>query len=476
LLTYSDKSFQRLKGYCLLACIILLLSFFIGTITAHSSLKLDFLAFAFILVFFSIPFLLGKARILLFLFIALIPVSSLAGASILEAGGFTITRLIWIFAFGLWTTKLAITKSSLVIVPEFKWLIGLCCVIIISSATGRNLWGNLVAFQSYLQLFILFFLITQIFKSPKDLFSIGWILISSLSILALWVLFNGGLASLSGGVAPTDYEKMHLRSEASYRDPNITALYFSIAIPFVLYYLRIYKDVIKRVFLIICLMLLVLGIVMTLSMGGAIGLVSIMIFFVLFDKRVVTRKKVLLIAVSIPLLLTMFALMPSTFKLRAQSKYDVITNGDFAEWGTGRGACWLAALHLIGQNPFLGAGITDYRYFMAQQLRVIAGSDLDIVAAHNMFLGISAQSGLFALLFFIALIYSVLKRLSEKLRRFTMDHNSFYLGSAIYLSLIAFLIQAMFLDMEAERYLYLLFALAAIFSRADEQPRLNVER
>lgn len=379
-------------------------------------------------------------------------------------------RLLWIFAFGLWAAKFCVEKSSLVVIPGFKWLIALASVMIIASLAGTDVLNSFYALKTYLPLFLIFFLVTQVFREPKDLFLTGWILIVSLSIFALWFSIDYlQFIGLGGGFAPVDSEKIHVMSIASLsKDPNVSALYFSLAIPLVLYYLMIYKkDILKRVLLIICLAVLIIGIVITHSMGGAIGLISVMILFVLLRKKITPRKKILLLAFLIPVFLTMYSLAPDTFKSRAQSKYFDVMDEDFTTWGSGRGGCWLAAINVIKENPFLGVSIGDYLSSMGQQSRQITGTSKEFVA-HNSFLAIAAQSGLLALLFFILLIYSILKRLSEKLKRFPMDQNFLYLGSAIYLSLITFLIQALFLDIEMNRYLYLLLAFAATFTNIVE--------
>ena len=289
-------------------------------------------------------------------------------------------------------------------------------------------------------------------------------MIGSLSILAFSVLADHlQFINIHGGFESIDAGKIHDRAIALGRDPNNTALYLSIAIPFTLYYIIIYKDVFKRTFLTGCLIILTYGIIITHSIGGVIGLISIMLFFVLFHKNVGVEKKAMLFISLLPILFAIYFLSPTTLKTRIQEKFSIIQNEDFSKWGTGRGAIWLAALKIIEDNPFLGVGVGNsgceiawHAYHARKEYKV----------AHNTFLPIATETGLIGLFIFIMLIGSILKNLYTKLKISppTLDRNFSYLGSAIYLSLASFFVQAMFLNMERDKYLWLLLGLAATFA------------
>lgn len=462
----------KLKGFCLFACTILFLGILGGIVTVCTTPKFALLVGAFILLFLLIPPLLGRVHIFLFAFIALLPLGMVATLK----DKLTIMPLLGAFAFGLWCINLCTKKDSLRIVPEFKWLFALMAVIFIASWAG---WAgtNLllpVPLRMHVQLSLLFFLITQVLREPKQLFLTGWILIGSLSILAfLLALDHLQFISIQGGFESISYEEIHAKAETLGRDPNESALYFSLAIAFTLYYIMIYKDAIKRTFLIVCLMVLTSAIVLTHSIGGAIGLISVFVFFVLLHRNIGMGKKVILFIFLVPILFGMYILSPPSFKLRVQYQYNVIKNEDFTAWGTGRGDAWLGVLNIIKENPIIGVGPGN-SYILRRKAGMLYAK-----VAHNTFLAIAAETGIVGFFLFVILIGSILKKLFTKLKISPpiVDQNLSYLGSAICLGLASFLVQAMFLDLQRDKYLWLLLGLAATFAAiVDQSPDRTNER
>jgi O-antigen ligase len=204
-------------------------------------------------------------------------------------------------------------------------------------------------------------------------------------------------------------------------------------------------------------------------MGGVLGLISIVILFLFFQKNVAKDKKIFIFISLFPILLVMYIASPATLKLRIQDKLNVVQNEDFSSWGTGRGAIWQAALEVIKENPVLGVGMGNGTYEIARALRYRKKQR----AAHNTFLAITTEFGIVGFIFFIILIGLILKSISRKLKRPPpiMDNNLSYLGSAIYISLLVYLVQAMFLTMQQSKYLWFLLGFAASFANMTINPQ-----
>lgn len=454
---------RRLKNICLLASVIVFLCISGGIVTISVPPKFALLVGTFILLFLLIPPLLEKVHIFLLAFIALIPFVMVVP---LIEDKLSITPLLGIFVFGLCSVNLCTKKDSLRIIPEFKWLFALAAVMFIASWAGTNVGHSLYVSKTYAQLFLLFFLVTQVLKEPKQLFLTGWILIGSLSLVAfLLALDNLRFINIQGGFESVNYQEIHARAGALGRDANESALYFSLAIPFTLYYIMIYRDVIKRTLLITCLIVLISAVILTYSMGGAIGLISVFVFFVLLHKNIGIGKKVILFMSLVPILFGMYILSPPSFKLRVQHQYNVINNEDFSKWGTGRGATWLGALNTIKENPIIGVGPGNAGYEIGPRLAFYRSKKRKYKVAHNTLLGVAAETGVVGVCLFVTLIGSILKKLSTKLKISPpiVDRNFSYLGSAIYVGLASFLVQSMFLDMQRSKYLWLLLGLAVSF-------------
>ena len=81
---------------------------------------------------------------------------------------------------------------------------------------------------------------------------------------------------------------------------------------------------------------------------------------------------------------------------------------------------WQAAVAMFKENPFLGKGLGT---FMAHFSRYMPS--LNISYAHNCFLQILAESGIFSLIAFLGFVYSVL---SAGMKRFIVTRDSILLG------------------------------------------------
>lgn len=156
----------RLRSFFLLGSIILFLSILGGIVTVHTPPKFALLVGAFILLSPLMPPLLGKVHIFLFAFIALIPLGMVVP---LIEHELSVMPLLGMFVFGLWFINLCTKNDSLRIVPEFKWLFALIAVMFIASWAGTNVGRSLYASRTYVQLFLLFFLIIQVPQRAKTI-------------------------------------------------------------------------------------------------------------------------------------------------------------------------------------------------------------------------------------------------------------------------------------------------------------------
>lgn len=451
----------RLKDLCIFVCAISFLCILAGTVTVSLSPMFALLIGAFILLSLLLPPLLDKLHIFLLAFIALIP----AGALISLIGKkLTIAPLLGLFVFGLWCINLCTKKGYLKIAPELKWVFALIFVMFISSQFGINFRRSMSLSRTYIQLFVMFFLIIQIFRNPKHLYSAGWVLIISFTVVASSLLVSQILNIGIGSYYLTTYEtqSMHSAADGYRNDPNYSCLDFSIATSFVLYYLKIYKGVLIRSFLAACLFVLAFAIIFTFSLGGTLGLMSAFFFFIIFNKKIRIEKKFFMFISLFPILFVTYVFIPPVFKLRLQNQIDVIQNQGFSEWGTHRGKLWLGALETIKENPVLGVGVGNGAREIA---RIAFFGSVRRAVAHNAFLSFAADNGIIGLFVFLMLVGSILKRLASKIKLSSsdVDHNFSYLGSAIFLSLLVFFVQSMFLSTEYDKTLWILLGLATSF-------------
>jgi O-antigen ligase len=150
---------------------------------------------------------------------------------------------------------------------------------------------------------------------------------------------------------------------------------------------------VKRWLLLCALIIIVAGLLVTMSRGAVLGAAAIMLVY-FYRYRASWRKLVLIFAPLFSLLL----LMPTYFFARWQ---EASTTG-----GAGRLDIWRAGLMALKEHIFWGAGLGNfpvaYNRFAGYAPR-FAGFNRD---AHNTCLAIATELGLVGLLLFAAAIFS----------------------------------------------------------------------
>lgn len=445
-----------------------MLSFFfalIGGISISSlPLKVSLPVVSITLLIALIPIFIEKTYLLLLIFIGITPFFLLIpvfeeGFSILIIPGFMI--------LSLWYLNITFKKEPIIITPYYKYLILFFCVILISTILGKDIKTSFLALKSYFMIFLIFFLIVNLIKTPQHIIQIGWVIIISMTILTFFVLLDQWELIDIAFNYPLDYMELH-RSRVGLYDPNFTSLMLSIALPFAFYFLFIYKDIIQRVILIIPLSLLMVGIILTYSIGGLIGLLSIFFLIILFMKGLNRGTKASIFITFILIFCAGSLLLPESYKMKIQDKYEETMTEEFAYWGTNRGAAWMSGLQVIADNSVFGVGPVNHGFEALKYYPIIQDRDWgrDYGATpHNLYISIMGETGLIGLLSFIILIFVIIRGLLKSIKRleYLRERELLFCGQGLMVSIIAFLIQSIFLDTQRHKYLWILLGLIVSF-------------
>jgi len=444
-----------------------------GALTIATSPKMYFLTAGALLIMLLLPYLLGRAYLLLLIFIGLIPIGTmgqLAGAEL------TVLPLLGLVVFGLWFAEVTISKAGLVIVPQYGYLIALTALVSLSCIASRDPGAALWAARTYFQLFIFFFLVVNLVRKPQQLFQIGWVLIFSLATVALLVfvdVFLLGGRGLTGVRRYVGFEKGPLqRVTGTLVDPNMFALFLSMALPFALSYLSFARGGQRRL-LVICVFAISLAVISTQSFGGLIGvLVSFAGIWLLGTGRR-SGTWVLIGFLGLVFLYLTFASPFSHYVDRLRTQIDLFSRG-FEYAGTARGAAWLAAVGLIKEYPLLGVGVGNVPTTILPYWRLPYSTGM-VIVAHNTFLGIAAEVGAIAAFIFAGLCLDILRSLNATLAKYAanMERPLLAIGQATLVALGSYLIQGLLLDGQREKYIYLLLAMAACFIRMVDATHIN---
>ncbi len=263
---------------------------------------------------------------------------------------------------------------------------------------------------------ILFLLLRYIFNKYNSIF-VNSILLSSFFV-CIFALWQGiGVYIFHDFSIPT-YQG---RIVGAIGNPNSLAGYLAIVFPFAFYV----KNKIIRVILSVMIMLVIF---LAESRAGilAVGII-LAIWMILFIKRLVLRKKIIVIIAGIVFLIFLVQLFQGQ---RAQFNRSSI-------WDN-RGLIWSEGLKAVFKQPILGYGQENFELIFPQERH------MKVDNAHNIFLETAISSGLLGLIIFAGIIITAFKRANLTVK----------------LSLLSFLVVAQFNPLSIPQIVLFWFLLA----------------
>jgi len=182
------------------------------------------------------------------------------------------------------------------------------------------------------------------------------------------------------------------------------------------------KNTLRRIFIYICLLFIFTAILLTYSRGGWVSLLSVALFIgILCDNKKIKTYSLVVLA----FFLLGIAYFPS---FRERFLFIFKEGGDADRFNV-----WLSAVEMIKDSPFLGKGLGLFMDHFREY------STLNIQYAHNCYLQILAETGLFG---FLTFLWFLRELLLVAWRSFVRKNNFLLLG--LFSSTLAFLVHAFF--------------------------------
>lgn len=229
----------------------------------------------------------------------------------------------------------------------------------------------------------------------------------------------------------------------------------------------------SRLALVVATLLIGAGMVLTFSRGAAVAAAGLIVVGMML--RMVPIRLVLASMLGAALLLAIFP----AYLTRIATLGDAtgLTTG----FGTaapdralqGRAGENAAAINAILANPLLGLGPGEFPAHYQQYARRAVVVDVHGTerAAHSLFLGMAAESGILGTAAFVGVLAAAIIPLL-RIRQRPRAPGDAELAIGLFLGLLGYLMAGMFLDLAYARYLWLLLALAGaagvILARSDE--------
>ena len=323
--------------------------------------------------------------------------------------------------------KILCKKYALPASPINLSLYILCGIVFITFLRSAYFSESVRGFIRIIKFAFLYFALIDLFQSDaKRLKRTFWVLM----IVACFTFLNGIFQSIYGfdllrhkEFIKDDYLR---RIQASFVHPNDFGAYIIFILPLTLCFLSSYLKRNQRAFLAVNCLMGCFCLFKTSSRGAWVGfLAGILIYFLLYKKK---------IAIIVPLAaIFLIILSPHGFD-RLKSLFAPEQN---TVWE--RMQLWKGTWNMVKVHPFFGFGINTFsRYFLEYKPAAYP----DIRYTHNSYLQMWSEIGIFGLLAFLSIIFTVLRITLRDMRRKIRKSLEGFILLGLTAGYIAFLIQS----------------------------------
>jgi len=322
-----------------------------------------------------------------------------------------------------------ITKSDFGFLKSPPYIFLLFFLIFMGTSlfnSGQYLTKSLSAlFFKWLENILIFIITLETLRDKKRIKKCLGILLFTACLIGIDVLFQkftGADFIHNKKMVTVGSESALLGVTASFHHYNSLGTYLVFVLSLVLASLISIKDKLQKTFLFALLILLQVCLILTFSRGSWIGLLAVLILMLFLSPKV--NKLVYIFSIFI----TIIVFLPG---IRERTMFIFAPQGD-----ADRFLVWQGAFKMIKTHPFLGMGLGT---FMANFQEYVSKS-MTIQYAHNCYLQIWAESGIFALLSFILFIGSIFYK---GIKTFKKNNSNFALLGFIC-AFFGFLAQSFF--------------------------------
>jgi putative inorganic carbon (hco3(-)) transporter len=348
-------------------------------------------------------------------------------------------------------------------------------VIFMSLFVASDIDSASTAIEDYIKDAIIIVVIVLLIQNKKDFHSTLWVLMAA-------GVFLGGISSFQyltnsfhtgfGGFAQSNLQHIIGTSDSEriagpIGDPNFYAQVMLVLVPIAFYLFLIEKNIFLRAFAGLALGLTAATVVFTFSRGGLLALAAAMGLAILYR-----RPKVLEILLIIMVGIIMIRFVPPSYIERMQTVIDLVTGKiDPSQEVSFRGRTseLLSGWRMFQDYPILGVGAGNYPNFYQEYSRKI-GLDprAEARSPHNLFLEVTAETGIAGVLTFGALIFTALRSIYRAMRLFhEAGLNEYrYMAASLGFGFIGYLSAAVFIHGAFPRYLWLLVGVSMALPQA----------
>ena len=308
--------------------------------------------------------------------------------------------------------------------------------------------GGSVAFllDLYFKTVVVFLLLAHVVDSERRLRSIAW----AMTLFAIPLAFTGVSNYLGGDFAGGNGRILGYQAPLT-TNPNDLALTLNLILPLAIGLFLDSGRVLVKCVLLVAISLSVAGVIVTFSRSGFLTLAVVM---AIYGWKLVWRGRTSLVAVVLVLGIGAAPFVPGHYWHRLATITDIEEDrsGSAQErWSDAVVAAQYAATH-----PLVGAGVGQGALAMNEE------RGARWLNVHNVYLQYAVELGVPGLVLFLLLFRASLRSalLAQRIAAYARASALFHLSEAVRVSLLAFVVAAMFHPAAYQFWFYLLAGLA----------------
>ncbi len=246
-------------------------------------------------------------------------------------------------------------------------------------------------------------------------------------------------------------------------DENDASLVLDMAVPMA--FVMVFQKnitITRKLFYLAVTVLLVTGVIASMSRGGFVGFAAVVVFFWWLTKN---RFKTLLKALFIVALLgyPVYQMVPDSYKHEVESISDTsdsTRNERFFSWGL--------AVDMFADNPVLGVGAMNYGWNVARYQMMRSNFDPDgrrLLGgreAHSLYFTLISELGIIGIFLYIAMVYYAVKKLRYIIRQGEQDadlYDAALMAKGLLASMVAYFVAGAFISVLYYPVLWYLFGI-----------------
>jgi O-antigen ligase/tetratricopeptide (TPR) repeat protein len=337
-----------------------------------------------------------------------------------------LTEIIFVFYLLLiWKNPKYLPKISLLVLAVLIFIGFLGLSTLTSINPSRSLWGNLErsgGFITYLHFFVFFLILAGIFKEKKDwiFFLRTTVFVSFISSVAAF-LQKFGVYSFYGNNLPS-------RLSGTLSNPDFFGSYLVLNLFLGMFLIFYEKKLITKIFFGGTFGLDLAALLLSGTRGAWVGFTAGVIFFVSFwlvrysNNYPKARKAILGGALVLVLLFSFFVLFQEKLPFRENEIFERSLSLLKLDPPRGRLIAWQIALKTWRENPVSGRGLETLSFFSDKYLKseyyksIPEGLVFD--RSHNVLIDLLASAGILGVLSYLFILFAVFYSIFKKNKEF----------------------------------------------------------